>query len=213
MPSEKSVAAGSTGTTGVTATSTSVLFTNKDVGLYTGVAYDSNMTDVWNASSTFNPKTFAKSPLSLKNTTNAFRWIGSADLGKMAGVDGVTLNALVQQSKVTNLVGGVAPKETAYLLSAIYKFPASILDGLSAKIQWQSATTKNLGTGVSAVKIDQLGADLDYAFSAKTKVFGFIAQRSMKNPNNPDAGTLLAANGYDKNYKYKVVGLGLEQKF
>jgi len=219
-PSEKTVAEGSAGKTGVTATSTSVLFTNKDLGLYTGLAYDTNQTDVWNATSTFNKSTIAGTKITLasstlqKSSTNAFRWVGSADLGKLAGVDGVTLNALFQQSKQTNLAAGtVAPKENAYLVSAVYKFPASILDGLSAKVQWQSATTSDLGTGVSDVKIDQLGADLDYAFSAKTKVYGFVAQRTIKNPNNPDASSAFAANGYDKNYKYTAFGVGLEQKF
>jgi hypothetical protein len=59
------------------------------------------------------------------------------------------------------------------------------------------------------VKIDQLGADIDYAFSAKTKVYGFVAQRSIKNPNNPVSAT----NGYDQDYKYTAFGLGMEQKF
>jgi predicted porin len=215
MPSEKTVQDGNAGKTGVTATSSSVLFTNKDVGIYTGFAYDSNQTDVWNATNTFYvaPKAPATTPTSSalqKPTTNAFRWVGSVDLGKLVGADGVTFNALVQESKATNLASGaLAPKESGYLLSAVYKFPASILDGLSAKVQWQSATTSDLGANLSDVKIDQLGADIDYAFSAKTKVYGFVAQRSIKNPNNPVSAT----NGYDQDYKYTAFGLGMEQKF
>ncbi len=215
MPSEKTVPEGTAGKTGVTATSSSVLFTNKDVGIYTGIAYDSNQTDVWNASNTFYvaPKAPSTTPTSSalqKPTTNSFRWVGSADLGKLVGADGVTLNALVQQSKATNLASGaLAPKESAYLLSAVYKFPASIADGLSAKLQWQSATTSDLGANLSDVKIDQIGADVDYAFSAKTKVFGFVAQRTIKNPNNPVSAT----NGYDQNYKFTAFGVGMEQKF
>jgi predicted porin len=219
-PSEKTVTEGTTGKTGSTATSSSVLFTNNDVGVYTGFAYDSNMVDVWNATSTFNKSTLVGTKLTLassalsKPTTNAFRWVGSADLGKLVGAEGLTFNAMAQQSKQTNLASGVqSPKETAYLVSAIYKFPASILDGLSAKVQWESATTSDLGTNVSDVKIDQLGADIDYAFSAKTKVYGFVAQRTIKNPNNPDSSSVLAANGYDKNYKYAAFGVGIEQKF
>ncbi len=219
MPSEKTLPQGTVGkTTGVTATSSSVWFTNKDLGIYTGVAYDSNQTDVWNAGNgVAGVGTFYKfgndvtTQKVAKATTNAIRWVGSADLGKMVGAEGVTLNALVQQSKVTNLASGAtAPKESAYLLSAVYKFPASIADGLSAKLQWQSAKTSDLGANLSDVKIDQIGADVDYAFSAKTKVFGFIAQRTIKNPNNTQAGII---NGYDTNYKYNVFGLGMEQKF
>ena len=216
-PSEKTAPEGTGGKTGVTATSSSVLFTNKDVGIYTGVAYDSNQTDVWNAGNgAAGTGTFYKAGNTVatqgvaKQPTNAFRWVGSADLGKLVGADGVTLNALVQQSKATNLAAGaLAPKESAYLVSAIYKFPASIADGLSAKLQWQSATTSDLGTNVKDVKIDQLGADIDYAFSAKTKVYGFVAQRSIKNPNNP----VTATNGYDQNYKFTAFGVGMEQKF
>ncbi len=219
-PSEKTVAEGSAGKTGVTATSTSVLFTNKDVGIYTGLAYDSNQTDVWNATNTFNTskivagKVVLSSSALQKPTTNAFRWVGSADLGKLVGANGLTVNALVQQSKATNLASGTtAQKENAYLLSANYNFKDLGLEALTAKLQWQSATTSNIPTYDRDVKIDQLGADLDYAFSAKTKVYGFVAQRTIKNPNNPDASSALAANGYDKNYKYTAFGVGIEQKF
>ncbi len=215
-PSEKTVQEGATGKTGSTATSTSLLFTNPKVGVYTGLAYDSNITSIWNAGSglagsgTFYKATNTAIPAAYKPTTNTLRWVGSADLGKLVGADGVTLNALVQQSKVTNLAAGaLAPKESAYLLSAIYKFPASIADGLSAKLQWQSATTSDLGASLSDVKIDQLAADIDYAFSTKTKVYGFVAERTVKNPNNP----VTASNGYDQNYKYTAFGVGMEQKF
>ena len=209
-PSEKTVQEGSTGKTGSTATSTSVVFTNPKVGVYTGLAYDSNMTSIWNATGTFYSAKNTAIPADSKLTTNTFRWVGSADLGKLVGADGVTVNGLFQQSKATNLASGaLTPKESAYLLSAIYKFPASIADGLSAKLQWQSATTSNLSAGASDVKVDQIGADVDYAFSAKTKVYGFVAERTVKNPNNP----VTATNGYDQNYKYTVFGVGMEQKF
>ena len=216
-PSEKTAPQGIGGKTGVTATSSSVLFANKDVGIYTGLAYDSNQTDVWNAGNgAAGTGTFYKAGNTVatqsvaKQATNAFRWVGSADLGKLVGADGVTVNALVQQSKATNLASGTsAPKESAYLLSAVYKFPASIADGLSAKLQWQNSTTSDLKAGAADVKIDQIGADLDYAFSAKTKVYGFVAQRTIKNPNNP----VTATNGYDQNYKFTAFGLGMEQKF
>lgn len=216
LPSEKTAVINSLVPTGATGTSSSVLFQNKDLGIYTGLAYDSNAaSDPWNAFSSF-----AKLPKGLVKPayTNELRWVGSLDLTK-AGVEGLTLNALVQESKGSNTglnystgaftVGSITPKETAYLLSGVYKFPASIVDGLSAKLQWQSATTKDLGVGVSDVKIDQLGADVDYAFSAKTKVFGFVAQRTIKNPNN----LVVAANGQDRNYKYTGFGVGIEQKF
>lgn len=209
-PSEKTVQEGATGKTGATVSSTSVIFTNPKVGIYTGLAYDSNVTSIWNATGTsYNIKNTAI-PADSKFVSNTFRWVGSADLGKLLGADGVTVNGLVQQSKETNLASGtLTPKETAYLLSAIYKFPASIADGLSAKLQWQNSTTSDLNVGASDIKIDQIGADLDYAFSAKTKVYGFVAQRTIKNPNNPS----YASNGYDQNYKFTAFGVGMEQKF
>jgi predicted porin len=209
-PSEKTVQEGAAGKTGSTASSSSVVFTNPKIGIYTGIAYDSNVTSIWNATGTsYNVKNTAI-PADSKFVSNIFRWVGSADLGKLLGADGITVNGLVQQSKETNLASGaLTPKETAYLLSAIYKFPASIAGRLSAKLQWQSSTTSDLNAGASDVKIDQIGADLDYAFSAKTKVYGFVAQRTIKNPNNPS----YASNGYDQNYKFTAFGVGMEQKF
>ncbi|MDE2420249.1 MAG: porin [Gammaproteobacteria bacterium] len=209
-PSEKTVQEGKTGSTGSTATSSSIIFTNRDLGLYTGIAYDSNIASYWNATSTFYKATNAAVITPTKATTNIFRWVGSADLGKLVGASGLTFNALAQQSKQTNLASGaIAPKETAYLLSADYNFKALGLDALTAKLQWQNATTSDLVTNGSDVKIDQWGVDVDYAFSAKTKVYGFVAERTIKNPNNP----VVAANGYDQNYKYSAFGVGLEQKF
>ena len=211
IPKEKTVAKNAVGTTGVTATSTSILFANKDAGLYTGLGYDSNVSSVSNATGTFWTAT-GPTATNTKVIANTLRWVGSVDLGKL-GVDGVTLNALAQQSKATNLgplpTGVSAPKETAYLVSGIYKFPASIADGLSAKVQWETSTTKDLVINGKDVKIDQYGVDLDYAFSAKTKVYGFVAQRAVKNPNNP----AVAANGVDTKYKYTAFGIGAEQKF
>lgn len=201
-PSEKTSAKGAGTPTGSTATSTSVIYTNKDVGIYTGVAYDSNVSDSYAALGSG-----AVGGTTTPAFSNAFRWVGSLDLAK-SGIDGVTLNALFQQAKPTNKTPSSDLKETAYLVSAVYKFPASVLDGLSAKAQWQSATTK-LDGGVDDVKIEQIGAGVDYAFSTKTKVFGFLAQRSIKNPNNPAS----AASGKDQDYKYTAFGLGLEQKF
>ncbi len=204
IPSEKTVSKGAAGATGLTATSTSVLFQNKDVGLYTGLAYDSNVSSISNASGSF-------AGAYSTYIANTFRWVGSVDLGKL-GVDGITLNALAQQSKATGpnkLPGVTAPKETSYLVSGVYKFPASVLDGLALKAQWQTATTKDIAPGAKDIKIDQFGIDVDYAFSAKTKVYTFLAQRQVKNPNNP----AVAANGYDTKYKYTAYGVGIEQKF
>jgi predicted porin len=223
-PSEKTVAKNAVGTTGSTATSTSVVYANKDVGLYTAIGYDVNVASIWNAANTFAyatkaPVTSVNNPFaSATNNTDLFRWVGSADLGKLAGIDGVTLNGLFQQAKLSDKVAagfaGTSPKENAYLVSAIYKFPASILDGLSAKAQFQSATTKSLGNNIADVKVDQVTVDLDYAFSAKTKVYGFWAQRTLKNPNNVGTTAVPLPNaGQDSNYKYQGFGLGLEQKF
>jgi predicted porin len=201
-PSEKTVAKGTTGIlNAANATSTSVYYTNKDVGLYTGFAYDVNMNSTWAA-------------IGASRLTETLRWVGSVDLGKMAGVTGLTVNAQVQKSEVARFVSTAttaAPEETSYLVSAIYKFPESVVDGLSAKLQYQTATTKHVNNSITAldVDIDQLGAGLDYAFTTKTKVYGFVAQRTTANENNP----IFAANGVDREYKYVALGLGLDHKF
>lgn len=206
-PGEKSVAKGSVGATGVNSTvSGSGIYTNKDLGLYTALAFDRNAPQTLAAISTFKTTPVISSNAAL----NIWRWVGSVDLTK-AGVDGVSLNALVQQAKGADskvFAGGVAPKETSFLVSGVYKFPASVLDGLSAKVQYQQSNT-DFGGSNKDVKIQQLGADVDYAFSAKTKVYGYYAKRNLKNPNNPAVST----NGKDQNYAYSVLGVGLEQKF
>jgi|GEM_PF-123080 len=193
--------------TGSTGTSTSLLYQNKDVGLYGAVAYDSNVANTWNAYSSFSalPKTAPTIAYS-----NDLRLVGSVDLGTLVGADGLIFNGLFQNSKATNLVNAAStPEETAYLISAIYNFPASILKGLAVKAQWQNATTKDITTTSSDVKIQQVGVDVDYAFSAKTKVYTFWTQRTYKNPNNPST----IASGMDTNFKYSGFGVGLEQKF
>jgi predicted porin len=206
-PGEKSVAKGSVGATGVNSTvSGSGIYTNKDLGLYTALAFDRNAPQTLAAISTFKTTPVISSNAAL----NIWRWVGSVDLTK-AGVDGVSLNVLVQQAKGADskvFAGGVAPKETSFLVSGVYKFPASVLDGLSAKVQYQQSNT-DFGGSNKDVKIQQLGADVDYAFSAKTKVYGYYAKRNLKNPNNPAVST----NGKDQNYAYSVLGVGLEQKF
>ena len=220
-PGEKSVAKGSVGATGVNSTvSGSGVYTNKDLGLYTAVAFDRNAPQTLAAISTFKataPTAAFPTPISTANATNLanqslniWRWVGSVDLTK-AGIDGVSVNALVQQAKGADsktFASGFAPKETSFLVSGVYKFPAAVLDGLSAKVQYQQSNT-DFGGATKDVKIQQLGGDIDYAFSAKTKVFGYYAKRNLKNPNN----TAVSTNGKDQNYAYSVFGLGMEQKF
>lgn len=187
--------------------SASGIYTNKDLGLYTALAYTHNApVTTLAATSTFNPT----KTISSAATLNIVRWVGSVDLTK-AGIEGVSLNALVQQAKGAEdkvFAGGEAPKETSYLVSGVYKFPAAVLDGLSAKLQYQQSTT-DFGGLTKEVKIQQLGGVVDYAYSAKTKVYGFYAKRNLKNPNNP----AVSLAGKDRNYAYSVLGLGLEQKF
>lgn len=186
--------------------SASGIYTNKDLGLYTALAYTHNAPVTLAATSTFNPTKTLPATAAL----NIVRWVGSVDLTK-AGIEGVSLNALVQQAKGAEdkvFVGGEAPKETSFLVSGVYKFPAAVLDGLSAKLQYQQSNT-DFGGVSKEVKIQQLGGVVDYAYSAKTKVYGFYAKRNLKNPNNP----AVSLAGKDQNYAYSVLGLGLEQKF
>ncbi len=208
-PGEKTVKAGTTGAaaaTGVNSTvSASGIYTNKDLGLYTALAYTHNAPVTAAALSTF--KTAAVLPTTA-TALDIWRWVGSVDLTK-AGVDGVSLNALVQQAKFADDKGFVdAPKENSFLVSGVYKLPASVLDGLSVKAQFQQSNTTDAGPA-GDVKIQQFGGVVDYAFSSKTKAYGFYAKRTLKNPNNP----VVSTDGKDQNYAYSVLGLGLEQKF
>lgn len=207
---EKSKAKGTVGATGVNSTvSGSGIYTHKDLGLYTGVAFAHNAPATTLAAySTINSTPATTPPAAA--ALNIWRWVGSVDLTK-AGVDGVSLNALVQQAKGADskvFANGIAPKETSFLVSGVYKIPASVLDGLSAKVQYQQSTTDFGGT-TKDVKIQQLGGVVDYAFSAKTKVYGFYAKRYLKNPSNPAVNP----NGKDQNYAYSALGVGIEQKF
>lgn len=204
-PGEKSVKTGAVGSTGVNSTvSGSGIYTNKDLGLYTALAYTHNAPVTAAAFSTF--KTAPVLPATA-TALNIVRWVGSVDLTK-AGMDGLSLNALVQQAEFANEVGFVdAPKETSFLVSSVYKLPASVIDGVSLKAQYQQSNTD---TGaVDDVKIQQFGGIVDYAYSSKTKVFGYYAKRNLKNPNNP----AVSKDGKDQNYAYSVLGLGMEQKF
>ena len=200
-------------TTGVNSTvSGSGVYTNKDLGLYTAVAFARNAPQTLAALGTSaSNSTFKTFPAPTANAAlNIWRWVGSVDLTK-AGVNGVSVNAQVQQAKGADskaFAGGFSPKETSFLVNGVYKFPASVLDGLSAKIQYQQSNT-DFGGSTKDVKIEQLGGDIDYAFSTKTKVYGFYAKRNLKNPNNPAVNL----TGKDRNYAYSVLGLGLEQKF
>ncbi len=205
-PNDTSVPKGTGGKTGTNGISSSIVYTNKDAGLYASIAGDHNITSTWAALGTF---AAAPAGSAVKNNTNIIRVVGGLDLSKV-GVDGLSLNALLQQAKLADTTGLTAdPKETAYLVNAVYKFPASVLDGLSAKLQYQNATTKDITSTAKDVKISQIGFDVDYAFSAKTKVYGFYAKRNLKNPNNPATST----SGVDQNFAYSAFGLGLEQKF
>jgi predicted porin len=206
MPNDTSVAKTTGKGSGTNGLSTSLIYTNKDAGLYASIAGDHNVTSTWAAFGTFNA---VPTGLVVKNNTNIIRGVGKLDFTTL-GLEGFSLNGLVQQATIADSAGFTGdPKETSYLVGAVYKFPASVLDGLSAKVQWQSATTKNITATSEDVKIDQLGFDVDYAFSAKTKVYGFYAKRNLKNPNNPAS----AANGVDQDFAYSAFGLGLEQKF
>lgn len=185
--------------------SASGIYTNKDLGLYTALAYTHNAPSTSAAAL----NTFKTAPVLPATATSLdiWRWVGSVDLTK-AGVDGLSLNALFQQAKFADSNGFVdVPKETSFLVSSVYKLPASVADGVSLKAQYQQSTT-DIGTA-DDIKIQQFGGVVDYAFSAKTKVYGFYAKRNLKNPNNP----VVSANGKDQSYAYSTFGVGLDQKF
>lgn len=153
QPNEKTVAKGSAGKTDANGFSGSILYTLDQIGLSSALAFDRSIASTWAAAGTSvhgsnlsaqlytpvkaaNPATATLAVAATFNAANMnlIRWVGVLDLSK-AGVDGLTLNAMAQQAKLSDNTGlSTTPTETGYLVSAVYRFPAAVCDGLSAKI-------------------------------------------------------------------------------
>ncbi len=179
------------------AISASVVYDNKDVGVFAALAGDKNVVSK-----------FAANGKSAE--AEIIRVVGSLDLGTLANITGLSVNALFQTAEPTNLstaakaAATTTPvaaagdfynfdKENSFLVSAGYKIGDT---PWAVKAQYEQSTTQyNAG---SDVKLSQIGGMVDYAFNSKTRAYGYVAQKSDDRKNVED-----------RNY----VGLGLEFNF
>lgn len=187
------------------AISASIVYDNKDLGLYGAVAGDKNIVSTFAA----NGK---------KAEAEVIRVVGSLDMGALANVPGLTLNALLQTAKPTNLSAAAKAKsitvgetttpagefyafdkENSFLVGAGYKIGDT---PWSVKVQYQQSTTEYKVASKPDAQLAQIGGMVDYAFNSKTRAYGYVAQQT---DDRKDSGK----DRDDLNF----VGLGLEFNF
>lgn len=175
------------------AISASLVYDNKDMGVYAALAGDKNVVSNFNAAGSSGAKAEAE----------IIRVVGSVDLGTMANVAGLTLNGLYQNAQPTNLSSaataaaiaavGTTPavaagmfrnfdKENSFLLSAAYAIGET---PWAVKAQYQQSTTSFDG-GKDDVELSQIGGMVDYMFNSKTRAYGYVAQQSDDRKNVED---------------------------
>ncbi|XID74072.1 porin [Alkanindiges sp. WGS2144] len=168
------------------AVSASLVYDNKNYGVYASLSGDKNVVSTFNA-------------VSAKAEADIIRVAGVLDLGKVLTVPGLSVGALYQTAQPQNVATGnttvgIIDKENAFLLQTGYKIPNT---PWGVKAQYQQAKT-TFETAADDVKLSQFGGMVDYAFNSKTRAYGYLAQQQ-DNRSNVD----------DRNY----VGLGLEFNF
>ena len=177
------------------AVSASIVYENKDLGIYGAVAGDKNIVSK-----------FAANGKSAE--AEAVRLVGSLDLGALANVPGLTLNALLQTAKPTNLSNAAKAtggdfagfdKENTFLLGAGYKIGDT---PWGVKVQYQQSTTEYTTANTADNKLAQIGGIVDYAFNSKTRAYGYVAQQT-------NDAKVAGKEKDDLNF----VGLGLEFNF
>lgn len=172
------------------AISASLTYENKDMGVYAALAGDKNVVSSFNA-------------VGAKAEAEIVRVVGSVDLGTMANVAGLTLNALYQNAEPTNLSSaakaaaipavGTTPavaagafrdfdKENSFLLSAAYSIGET---PWTVKAQYHQSNSSFDG-GRDDVELSQIGGMADYMFNSKTRAYGYIAQQSDDRKNIED---------------------------
>jgi predicted porin len=192
--------------------SSSVVYSNEDLGLYAALAYDKDVSSNFAAIDTFGTAPAfavgtAGSGASLKtDKTDILRAVVSYNLKEV----GLTLNALVQQAERSeeNTIATLAkkvPTEDSYLVSAAYKLGEAWV----LKAQYVASTTSVDVPAVKDVDLTQTSIGADYNITSKTKVFGYYSLRNHSNENNP----VLAANGKTQDYDSSFAGIGLDHKF
>jgi predicted porin len=179
------------------ALSASLVYENKDAGIYAALAGDKNVVSKFGAN--------AKSA-----ETDAFRVVASLDLETLANIAGLTLNGMLQTAEPTNLstaakaaaipakpavgttpaVAAVAAgdfygfdQETSFLISAGYKIGET---PWAVKAQYVQSNTEYTVSGMPDAKLSQIGGMVDYAFNSKTRAYGYVAQKSDDRKNVDD---------------------------
>lgn len=192
--------------------SASAVYANEELGLYAALAYDKDVTSNFNAVDTFaTAPAFAVgvtgNGATLKtDKTDILRLVVGYNLKDI----GLTLNALVQQAERSegNTIAGNAnkvPTEDSYLVSAAYK----VGEAWTLKAQYVTSSTSFDVPAIKDVDLTQTSLGADYAFSSKTKAFGYYSLRNQSNDNN----AAVAASGKTKDFDVAFLGFGLEHKF
>lgn len=190
--------------------STSLVYSNEDLGLYAAVAYDQNVVSTFNAVDYFGTApayTAGVSNGTLKaDKSDVVRLVASYTLKDL----GLTLGGLYQTAERSDgatvaTVANVTPEETGYVLSAALK----LAEVWTAKAQYAASSTQFSGTTLKDVDLTQTSLGVDYAFASKTKAFAYYSIRNASNSNNNPAAT----NGKTTDYDLSFLGLGLEHKF
>lgn len=191
------------------AISASIVYDNKDMGLYAALAGDKNVVSGFMGSNGItNTTTLGIKTGDVKAEAEIVRVVGSLDFGALANVPGLVAGVMFQNAKPTNLpkAAGAADsglellqaidKEQSFLLSAGYTIPET---PITVKAQFSQATT-SFKNGGDDLKIQQIGGLAEYAFNSKTRAYGYIAQQS---------GDQTGTDIEDLNH----VGIGLEFNF
>ena len=151
------------------AISASMVYNNKDLGLYSALAGDKDVVSKFNGAG------------GVSSQAEIIRLAGSLDMGALANVPGLVLNAMFQNAEPSNLPKN--PKdailknidqETSFLFSAAYTIGET---PWTVKAQYHQANTE-FTNGAEDVKVSQVGGIVDYAFNSKTRAYGYIAQQS-----------------------------------
>lgn len=169
--------------------SSSVVFDDKDLGLYAALAYNKGV--------------YGKSLIA--STGNGAFATGSREQDIIRAVASytvadLTLGALYQQSEAARDVADADDKESAYLVSAAYK-----LDDFTLKAQYVSGERNDDSVAASKVnKRNIASVGLDYNLTSKTRVISYYSQLEEEG---------LAAGALSYKGKDKIAAIGLEHAF
>lgn len=181
------------------ASSGSVTYSNKDIGLFTVLAFDQNMVSKFAA---------ANGTKGASAEAQSVRAIATLDTAKLtSALQGLQLNLLLQTTKPTDLSDSAKKgaflnldRESAFIVSS--KLPIAGTPW-AIKGQYGQATTTFNGNQ-SDITLRTYGAMLDYNFNSRARAYGFFARQAN---NYKDSKTGL------KTPTLNMGGVGLEYNF